>query len=168
MFLVVFVPLVIFVRFVTRYELRVVSTVLTPVRWCSPNKQDGNTSLILALANKHEVAAVILVPPTGKTGVINSLKPLRVGVGDRVHSTADHSRTGVVEVDDKSGQPYKVRWNDGTLSWHYPKDVKSLAQHGSALMMASRQGLTSVVTSLLEAGAKPDLTDEVRIDGCHM
>ena len=44
-------------------------------------------------------------------------------------------------------------------------DVKSLMHHWSALMMASRQGLTSVVTSLLEAGAKPDLPDEVRIDG---
>ena len=105
------------------------------------------------------------MPPTENAGVINSLKPLRVGVGDRVHSTADHSRTGVVEQDDKDRQPYKVRWNDGTLSGYlYPKEVKSLA-HGSALMMASRQGLTSVVTSLLEAGAKPDLPDEVRIDG---
>jgi len=32
---------------------------------------------------------------------------------------------GAVEVDDQSDQRYRVKWDDGTESWLYPKDVGS-------------------------------------------
>ena len=48
----------------------------------------------------------------------------RFGKGDVVQAAKDPSKQGVVEEDDRSGNPYKVRWEDGTKSgWLYPKDI---------------------------------------------
>ena len=48
----------------------------------------------------------------------------RIGKGDVVQAANDPSKQGVVEEDDCTNQPYKVRWEDGTLSgWLYPGDI---------------------------------------------
>ena len=49
----------------------------------------------------------------------------RITVGDVVWET-NGTRQGVLENDDGTSKPYKVRWDDDTLSrWLYPKDIMS-------------------------------------------
>jgi hypothetical protein len=51
----------------------------------------------------------------------------RIGKGDVVQAANDPSKQGVVEEDDGSSNPYKVRWEDGTKSgWLYPQDIAAV------------------------------------------
>ena len=87
------------------------------------------TSLMLAIANGHWETAKALVAPTaaasaldvcdkhGQTCLIAALmkassidpRGRRIAVGDRVRHTRDPAKTGTVEEDDFSSNPYKVR-----------------------------------------------------------
>jgi len=49
----------------------------------------------------------------------------RIEKGDRVRLTEDASKTGTVDQDDGSSNPYRVRWDNGGLSdWMYPKELE--------------------------------------------
>jgi len=51
----------------------------------------------------------------------------RIGKGAVVQAANDPSKQGVVEEDDGSSNPYKVRWEDGTKSgWLYPQDIAAV------------------------------------------
>jgi len=48
----------------------------------------------------------------------------RITIGDRVHLRTDTTKVGTVEQDDHTSNPYKVRWDDGTLSgWLEPPSL---------------------------------------------
>ena len=86
---------------------------------------------------------------------------MRIKKGDRVRSTKDAAKTGTVEEDDGSSNPYRVRWDGGGQSgWLYPRDLQVEGRNLSGLMLASSKGLTGVVEGLLGAGAKAELVDE--------
>ena len=48
----------------------------------------------------------------------------RITKGMHVLAAGDRAKKGVVETDDRSSNPYKVRWGDGELSkWLEPADI---------------------------------------------
>ena len=68
---------------------------------CLRDDTAGNRSLLLALVNKQEAAAEVLLTPIGKVNAIDALSTHRVrDRGDRIQSTTNPSRTGVVEAAD--------------------------------------------------------------------
>ena len=111
-----------------------------------------------------------LIGPTSAAGALDcrwtcalDVHGRRIKEGDRVRSTEDAAKTGTVEEDDRSSNPYRVRWDGGSLSgWLYPRDLQLIVEgrNLSGLMLASSKGLTGVVEGLLGAGAKAELVDE--------
>ena len=63
------------------------------------------------------------LPPVA-AAVLADLEKARITEGMHVLAAGDRAKKGVVEEDDGSSDPYKVRWSDGELSdWLYPADI---------------------------------------------
>ena len=86
------------------------------------------TSLMLAIEKGRVHAATTLIAATAAAGALDcqgtcalDVHGRRIKEGDRVRSTKDAAKTGTVERDDGSSNPYRVRWDGGGLSsWLYP------------------------------------------------
>jgi len=67
----------------------------------------------------------------------------RITQGMHVLAAGDRAKKGVVEEDNGTCDPYKVRWSDGDLSkrWQYPADIvlDEAAEENEALLQALLQ-----------------------------
>ena len=88
--------------------------------WCAlRSAHDDRNQLVLTCARAGQYGLIQEILDAMQT---NSGRPRIVGVV--VQAADDLSKQGVVEEDDGSSNPYKVRWEDGTLSgWLYPRDI---------------------------------------------
>ena len=70
------------------------------------------------------VAAVVLADLEKARITKADLEKARITKGMHVLAAGDRAKKGVVETDDRSSNPYKVRWSDGELSkWLVPADI---------------------------------------------
>ena len=76
----------------------------------------------------------------------------RITKGMHVLAAGDRAKKGVVETDDGSSQPYKVRWSHGELSdWLEPADIvlDEAAEENEALLQEKKTKVVQVQTQIL-------------------
>ena len=76
----------------------------------------------------------------------------RITKGMHVLAAGDRAKKGVVEDDDGSSHPYKVRWSDGELSgWLVPADIvlDEAAEENEALLQEKKTKVVQVQTQIL-------------------
>ena len=77
----------------------------------------------------------------------------RITKGMHVLAAGDRAKKGVVEEDDGSSNPYKVRWSDGELSgwWLHPADIvlDEAAEENEALLQEKKTKVVQVQTQIL-------------------
>ena len=81
------------------------------------------------------------LPPVA-AAVLADLEKARITKGMHVLAAGDRAKKGVVETDDGSRNPYKVRWSHGELSdWLEPADIvlDEAAEENEALLQALLQ-----------------------------
>ena len=139
--------------------------------------QRGKTSLILAIENKHEAAAEVLVAATVSAGALDVQVDVRgregfdgwcmwladevevggVGVG-RGGAGGEGGGRGMVG---REGGAEEREGRRAVLT-HAGVPEQDQSYNRSALMWASAKGMTNLVKKLVAAGAKAELTDEVK------
>ena len=83
--------------------------------------------------------------------VLADLEKARITKGMHVLAAGDRAKKGVVETDDGSRQPYKVRWSDGELSdWLYPAVIvlDEAAEENEALLQEKKTKVVQVQTQI--------------------
>ena len=79
-------------------------------------------------------------------------KKARITKGMHVLAAGDRAKKGVVETDDGSSNPYKVRWSDGELfDWLYPADIvlDEAAEENEALLQEKKTKVVQVKKQIL-------------------
>ena len=77
---------------------------------------------------------------------------VRITKGMHVLAAGDRAKKGVVETDDGSSNPYKVRWSHGELSdWLEPADIvlDEAAEENEALLQEKKTKVVQVQTQIL-------------------
>ena len=90
------------------------------------------------------------LPPVA-AAVLADLEKARITEGMHVLAAGDRAKKGVVETDDRSSNPYKVRWSDGELSdWLYPADIvlDEAAEENEALLQEKKTKVVQVQTQI--------------------
>ena len=75
----------------------------------------------------------------------------RITKGMHVLAAGDRAKKGVVETDDRSSNPYKVRWSHGELSgWLVPADIvlDEAAEENEALLQEKKTKVVQVQTQI--------------------
>ena len=84
--------------------------------------------------------------------VLADLEKARITKGMHVLAAGDRAKKGVVETDDRSSNPYKVRWSHGELSdWLVPADIvlDEAAEENEALLQEKKTKVVQVQTQIL-------------------
>ena len=90
--------------------------------------------------------------PHVAAAVLADLEKARITKGMHVLAAGDRAKKGVVEEDDGSSNPYKVRWSDGELSdWLEPADIvlDEAAEENEALLQEKKTKVVQVETQIL-------------------
>ena len=91
------------------------------------------------------------LPPVA-AAVLADLEKARITKGMHVLAAGDRAKKGVVETDDRSSNPYKVRWGDGELSnWLEPADIvlDEAAEENEALLQEKKTKVVQIKTQML-------------------
>jgi len=91
------------------------------------------------------------LPPVA-AAVLADLEKARITKGMHVLAAGDRAKKGVVEKDDGSSNPYKVRWGDGELSnWLEPADIvlDEAAEENEALLQEKKTKVVQVKPQIL-------------------
>ena len=90
------------------------------------------------------------LPPVA-AAVLADLEKARITKGMHVLAAGDRAKKGVVETDDRSSNPYKVRWSHGELSdWLVPADIvlDEAAEENEALLQEKKTKVVQVQTQI--------------------
>ena len=92
------------------------------------------------------------LPPVA-AAVLADLGKARITKGMHVLAAGDRAKKGVVETDDRSSNPYKVRWSDGELSnWLEPADIvldEAAEENEAAVLQKKKTKVVQVQTQIL-------------------
>ena len=90
--------------------------------------------------------------PHVAAAVLADLEKARITKGMHVLAAGDRAKKGVVETDDRSSNPYKVRWSHGELSgWLVPADIvlDEAAEENEALLQEKKTKVVQVKPQIL-------------------